>query len=97
MNQVELMRTLIAPIVSEKSTFLAEKSGQFVFRVQPGANKSQIRRAVELMFNVEVQSVRVVNVKGKQKRFRRFMGRRSDWKKAYVRLKPGFDIELAVG
>jgi large subunit ribosomal protein L23 len=96
MNQVELMRTLLAPVVSEKSTFLAERDRQFVFRVQPAANKAQIRRAVELMFNVEVESVRVMNVKGKQKRFGRFMGRRSDWKKAYVKLKPGFDIELAV-
>jgi large subunit ribosomal protein L23 len=96
MNQVELMRTLIAPIVSEKSTFLAEKARQFVFRVQPAANKAQIRRAVELLFEVEVESVHVVNVKGKQKRFGRFTGRRSDWKKAYVKLKPGFDIELAM-
>jgi large subunit ribosomal protein L23 len=96
MNQIELMRTLVAPVVSEKSTAGAEKYRQFVFRVKPSASKLQIKSAVELMFSVKVESVRVLNVKGKSKRFGRFMGHRSDWKKAYVKLKPGFDIELAV-
>ncbi|MEW6037503.1 MAG: 50S ribosomal protein L23 [Pseudomonadota bacterium] len=96
MNQIELMRTLLAPVVSEKSTAAAEKYRQFVFRVRPAASKLQIKSAVELMFGVKVESVRVLNVKGKSKRVGRFMGQRSDWKKAYVKLKPGFDIELAV-
>ncbi|MDD2759067.1 MAG: 50S ribosomal protein L23 [Methylomonas sp.] len=96
MNQIELMRTLLAPVVSEKTTLAAEKNRQFVFRVKPAASKLQIKSAVELMFSVQVESVHVLNVKGKNKRFGRFMGQRSDWKKAYVKLKPGFDIELAV-
>jgi large subunit ribosomal protein L23 len=96
MNQIELMRTLLAPVVSEKATAAAEKDRQFVFRVKPAASKLQIKSAVELMFSVKVESVRVLNVKGKSKRFGRFMGQRPDWKKAYVKLKPGFDIELAV-
>jgi large subunit ribosomal protein L23 len=96
MNQIELMRTLLAPVVSEKSTLAAEKNHQFVFRVKSAASKLQIKSAVELMFSVKVESVHVLNVKGKEKRVGRFMGQRSDWKKAYVKLKPGFDIELAV-
>ncbi len=65
-----------------------------MFRVLPEAEKDQIRRAVELMFKVEVDSVRVLNVKGKNKRTGRFIGKRSDWKKAYVKLKPGHDINF---
>ncbi len=95
MKQQDLMRILQAPVISEKSTLAAEHDKRFVFRVKKTANKDQIKRAVELMFNVKVDSVHVLNVKGKIKRFGRFMGERSDWKKAYVKLKPGFDIELS--
>lgn len=94
MNQKLLSRVILAPVISEKSTVAAEKSGAVVFRVLPAAEKDQIRRAVELMFKVEVDSVRVLNVKGKQKRTGRFVGKRSDWKKAYVKLKPGHDINF---
>lgn len=95
MKQQDLMRILQAPVISEKSTTLSEQEKRFVFRVKKAANKEQIKRAVELMFSVQVDSVHVLNVKGKKKRFGRFMGSRSDWKKAYVKLKPGFDIELS--
>ena len=96
MNKIDLMRIVEAPVISEKSTTVAENSNSVVFRVKSSANKLQIKRAVELLFKVEVESVQVLNVKGKQKRFGKFVGRRSDWKKAYVKLKPGFDIDFAV-
>ncbi|MFM8444052.1 MAG: 50S ribosomal protein L23 [Methylococcus sp.] len=96
MNKIHLMGIIEAPVISEKSTKSAETSNSVVFKVSPSANKLQIKRAVELLFKVEVDSVHVLNVKGKQKRFGKFVGRRSDWKKAYVKLKPGFDIDFAV-
>lgn len=96
MNKIDLMRIVEAPVISEKSTTVAENSSSVVFKVKSSANKLQIKRAVELLFKVEVESVQVLNVKGKQKRFGKFVGRRSDWKKAYVKLKPGFDIDFAV-
>ena len=96
MNKIDLMRIVDAPVISEKSTTVAENSNSVVFKVKSSANKLQIKRAVELLFKVEVESVQVLNVKGKQKRFGKFVGRRSDWKKAYVKLKPGFDIDFAV-
>jgi len=96
MNKIDLMRIVKAPVISEKSTTVAENSNSVVFKVKSSANKLQIKRAVELLFKVEVESVQVLNVKGKQKRFGKFVGRRSDWKKAYVKLKPGFDIDFAV-
>jgi large subunit ribosomal protein L23 len=95
MKQQDLIRVLQAPIISEKSTLASEKEKRFVFRVKKTSTKSQIKRAVELMFSVQVDSVHVLVVKGKTKRFGRFIGERSDWKKAYVKLKPGFDIELS--
>lgn len=94
MNQKQLSRVLLAPVISEKTTIASEKGNAVVFRVLPNADKGQIRRAVELMFKVEVDSVRVLNVMGKQKRTGRFIGKRSDWKKAYVKLKPGHDINF---
>lgn len=94
MNEERLMKLLLAPRVSEKSTRVGESSNQYVFRVVTDASKPEIRQAVELMFNVQVESVQVSNVKGKSKVFRRSLGRRPGWKKAYVRLKPGFDIEF---
>jgi large subunit ribosomal protein L23 len=86
---------LQAPVISEKSTIAAEKNKRFVFKVQKVATKKQVKNAVEMMFNVEVDSVQVLNVKGKQKRFGRSLGQRSDWKKAYVKLKPGHDIDFS--
>lgn len=95
MRQTDLMSVLEAPIISEKTTLAAEKDHRVVFRVKRNATKEQIKRAVELLFKVEVDSVHVLNVKGKVKRFGRFLGSRSDWKKAYVKLKPGFDIDFS--
>ena len=95
MKQQELTKLIIAPVVSEKSTLLAEQN-KFVFKVKKTANKKTIKQAVELMFNVEVDSIHVLNVKGKTKRYGRFIGSRSDWKKAYVKLKAGHNIDLVV-
>lgn len=96
MMQAELMSVLLGPIVSEKSTRLAERDHHITFRVRKSANKSQVKRAVEWLFKVEVEMVQILNMKGKAKRFGRFMGSRSDWKKAYVKLKPGFEIDFTV-
>ncbi|UOA10671.1 50S ribosomal protein L23 [Methylobacter sp. S3L5C] len=95
MNKYQLAGVLQAPIISEKSTNAAEKNNQFVFKVLKAATKKQVKDAVELMFAVEVDSVHVLNVKGKQKRVGKSPGKRSDWKKAYVKLKPGNDIEFS--
>ena len=100
MNQVKynaerLMTVLLAPVVSEKSTFIADKYEQVIFRVMQNATKPEVKAAVELMFKVEVESVQIANVKGKQKRFGTHMGRRRNWKKAYVSLKPGQEINFA--
>jgi len=95
MSQYQLYDVLEAPIVSEKSTIAAEKDNRFVFKVNKQANKYQVKKAVETLFKVEVDSVHVLNVKGKQKRFGKTLGQRSDWKKAYVKLKPGHDISFA--
>lgn len=94
-QQIKLASIISAPIVSEKSAIVADKGNQFVFKVAKNATKLQIKNAVELMFEVKVESVRVLNVKGKIKRFGRTLGKRSDWKKAYVRLQSGHNIELA--
>lgn len=90
-----LASVLLSPIVSEKSTIAAEDNNRFVFKVQKVATKLEIKKAVEMMFDVEVDSVQVLNVKGKVKRFGRSLGKRSDWKKAYVKLKSGHDIDFA--
>jgi large subunit ribosomal protein L23 len=94
MNQERLMTVLLGPHVSEKGTVLAEKHNQIVFKVRRDASKAEIRAAVELMFEVKVDGVQVLNQKGKSKRFGQHMGRRSDWKKAYVRLAEGHDIDF---
>jgi large subunit ribosomal protein L23 len=95
MSNLDLMQVLQSPVVSEKSSIAADSSNRFVFKVQKTATKPQIKKAVELMFDVKVESVQVLNVKGKSKRFGRFIGKRSDWKKAYVKLKSGFDIDFS--
>jgi large subunit ribosomal protein L23 len=93
-NDHRLLQVLLAPVISEKATMLAEKKEQVVFDVAPDATKPEIKAAVELLFKVEVASVQVLNRKGRQKRFGRFMGRRKDVRKAYVCLKPGQEINF---
>ncbi len=94
LNQEKLMKIVLEPRVTEKSTLVAEKHNQFVFKVLKSASKPEIKKAIELLFKVEVESVQVSNVKGKKKIFKREPGKRPDWKKAYVKLKPGFDIDF---
>ena len=95
MSQERLTRVLVGPIVSEKSTMIADKNNQIAFRVVKDATKKEVKDAVELLFKVQVESVQVSNLKGKQKRFGRSEGRRSDVRKADVCLKPGQDINFA--
>ena len=95
MNAERLMQVLVAPIVSEKSTMVAEKNNQVAFRVLQDATKPEIKAAVELLFKVEVESVQVLNQAGKAKRFGRFNGRRRNVRKAYVSLKAGQEINFA--
>lgn len=94
MNAERLMQVILAPIVTEKSTFVAEKNQQIAFRVVADATKPEIKAAVELLFKVEVDSVQVLNQKGKQKRFGRFVGRRRNERKAYVSLKEGQELDF---
>ncbi|HUW50814.1 MAG TPA: 50S ribosomal protein L23 [Sulfuricella sp.] len=96
-NQERLMQVILAPQISEKSTMIADKHEQVAFRVATNATKPEIKAAVELLFKVEVDSVQVVNVKGKVKRFGKTTGRRKDWKKAFVALKPGQEISFSAG
>ena len=93
-SQERLMQILAAPIVSEKSTYVADKFNQVIFEVIPDATKPEIKAAVELMFKVEVTDVRVSVTLGKSKRFGRFLGKRSDTKRAYVSIKPGQEINF---
>ena len=97
-SQERLMQVILMPQVSEKATYIAEKHNQIIFRVIQDATKAEIRAAVELMWkaqNIEVRGVRVANVKGKEKRFGRFIGRRRNWKKAYVSIKTGQEINFS--
>ena len=95
MSKERILQVLLAPHISEKTTLVADSSGQHVFKVLPGANKSEIKQAVEELFEVKVAQVRVMNVKGKTKRFGQRIGKRSDWRKAYVTLAEGQDIDFA--
>lgn len=90
-----LVQVLVAPIVSEKATAVAERNNQVLFKVLRDATKPEIKAAVELMFKVDVASVAVVNIKGKVKRFGRTVGRRDHVKKAYVSLKPGQELNFS--
>ena len=94
-DEGRLMQVLVAPIVSEKATSVAEKNNQVLFKVLQDATKPEIKAAVELLFKVEVDKVSVVNIKGKTKRFGRSVGRRDNIRKAYVMLKPGQELNLA--
>lgn len=94
MSQERLMNVLLEPHISEKSSVVADQNNQVVFKVAVDANKDEIKKAVELMFEVAVDSVQVMNMKGKTKRSANGMGRRKNWKKAYVSLKEGQDINF---
>jgi len=97
MNKDRMPNILLAPVVTEKSTMVGESSNQYVFKVLANANKGEIKNAVEKLFNVKVDSVQVLNMKGKVKRFGQRLGRRNDSKKAYVRLQAGNEIDFAGG
>ena len=94
-SQERLMKVLLAPQISEKATYVADKNEQVIFRVASDATKPEIKAAVEMMFKVNVDSVQVACVKGKVKRAGRSIGRRSNWKKAYVCLASGQEINFA--
>ncbi len=94
-NEERLQNILLAPQISEKATYVAEKNEQVIFRVASDATKQEVKAAVEKLFSVTVDRVNISNVKGKQKRFGRSIGRRQDWKKAYVCLAAGQEINFA--
>lgn len=94
MKQERLFKVLLAPHISEKSTRVGDSSNQYVFKVLPDATKPEIRSAVEGLFSVQVTNVQTTNVKGKRKRFSQTEGRRPDWKKAYVTLAEGQEIDF---
>jgi large subunit ribosomal protein L23 len=93
-SEERLMKVLLAPVISEKATFVAEKNEQVVFLVAPDANNLEIKAAVEMLFKVQVESVQVANREGKQKRSGRFTGRRNHTRRAFVCLKPGQEINF---
>ncbi|NOX75162.1 MAG: 50S ribosomal protein L23 [Gammaproteobacteria bacterium] len=97
MNTERILKIILGPHVTEKAAIVGESSNQYVFRVAPDASKPEIKQAVEHLFEVEVDGVRVSNVKGKTKRTGARLGRRKNWKKAYVRVKAGQSIELMSG
>ena len=94
MNQERLLKVLLSPHVSEKSARVGDAHNQVVFKVAHDATKLEIRSAVEKLFNVQVVGVQVANYKGKSKGFARLSGKRSNWKKAYVSLQEGHDIDF---
>jgi len=94
MNQEKIYTTIIAPHVSEKSAINAQNNNQYVFKVAKAATKPQIRQAVEALFEVKVANVQTSIAKGKEKRFGRYIGKRKDWKKAYVTLAEGSSIDM---
>lgn len=96
MNQERLYKVLLGPVVSEKAAAAGDASNQVVFKVLANASKLEIKAAIQALFNAKVESVRVLNVKGKTKRTRYGVGTKSDWKKAYVRLEQGQEIDFAV-
>ncbi len=95
MNQERIMNVLLSPHVSEKSTVVGEKNNQVVFKVAVDANKHEIKRAVETLFDVKIKNVHTINVKGKKRNFRQKPGRCKDWKKAYISLAEGQDLNFA--
>lgn len=95
MNQERVFKVLLGPHISEKATMLADGKGQFVFKVAVDATKLEIKHAIEKLFEVKVAKVSTVNVNGKTKRTARGLGKRNDWKKAYIALEPGQDLDFA--
>jgi len=95
MGQERILQVLVAPHISEKATVIADAATTHVFKVNTSATKTEIKQAVEELFEVKVAQVRVMNVKGKTKRFGQRIGKRSDWRKAYVKLAEGQDIDFA--
>ena len=93
MNREQLMSVLIAPHVTEKTSLAMQNHNQYTFRVRRDATKTDVKKAVELMFDVKVKGVQVANEPGKDRRFGRTPGRTQDWKKAYVRLAEGQAID----
>jgi len=96
MSLNKLYTTLVSPIISEKSNRVGEQSNQYVFRVATTATKKQVKDAVEKLFDVQVEKVQILNMKGKSKVFRQRQGKRADWKKAYVRVQDGQMIDFGV-
>ncbi len=96
MNQERVFKVLLGPHITEKAAMSTGAATQVVFKVATDANKLEVKKAVEQLFEVKVDDVRLVNVKGKTRRTRTGLGRRSDWKKAYIRLAEGQDIDFAV-
>ena len=94
---MDIYQVLKRPLITEKGTKQKEQANQIIFEVDRGANKVMVRNAVETIFKVNVLSVRIMNVKGKERRIGRNVGRRPDWKKAFVRLGPGENIEFFEG
>lgn len=94
MNQERLLKVLLSPYVTNKTYELTERSSYVVFKVDTGANKKEIKKAVEMLFEVKVEDVKTVKVKGKKRRFSRIEGRTKDWKKAYIRLAEGHNINF---
>ena len=97
MSKERLMKIILAPVISEKSSLAADASDHYTFKVSPDATKPEISAAVEMLFDVKVEKVQTVNVGGKRKRFGQIQGKRKDWKKAIVRLQKGQDIDFAAG
>ncbi len=97
MNQERLLKVILGPHMSEKASIAADKRREYVFEVVTDAKKPEVKGAVELLFNTQVQAVRIVNVKSKPKRFGQIQGRSKAWKKAYVTLQPGQEISFAGG
>jgi len=97
MKEERLLQVILAPVISEKATMLADKREQVIFRVATTATKPEVKAAVELLFKVQVKAVNLLNVKGKSKRFGRFNGSRASWKKAFVCLQPGQELNFAAG
>lgn len=95
MSQERLMNVLLGPHISEKSSVVADQNNQVVFKVAVDATKDEIKKAVELLFEVVVENVQVMNMKGKTKRSANGLGRRRNWKKAYISIKEGQDINFA--
>jgi len=95
MNNLSLYNTLIKPIYTEKSVTIAESNRVFVFKVNPKSNKKIIKNVVEKLFKVVVKKVRTLNIKGNKTKFKQMPGKKSDWKKAFISLKKGYDINLA--